>query len=60
VPFVLAVGMWALAALTTVTFGQRVLVVRRAAGPRARSDQPPGGGQADERAGGRAGGPATG
>ncbi len=31
VPFVLAVGMWALAVLTTVTFGQRVLVVRRQA-----------------------------
>jgi len=35
VPFVLAIGMWALAVLTTVTFGQRVLVVRRAVGPRA-------------------------
>ena len=35
VPFVLAIGMWALAALTTVTFGQRVAVVRKAVGPRA-------------------------
>jgi len=35
VPFVLAIGMWALAVLTTVTFGQRVLVVRRAVGPGA-------------------------
>ncbi len=33
VPFVLAIGMWALAVLTTVTFGQRVLVVRQAVGP---------------------------
>jgi phosphatidylinositol phosphate synthase len=35
VPFVLAVGLWALAVLSTVTFGQRVLVVRRAVGPGA-------------------------
>ncbi len=35
VPFVLAIGMWALAVLTTVTFGQRVLVVRQAVGPGA-------------------------
>ena len=35
VPFVLAIGMWALAVLTTVTFGQRVAVVRKAVGPRA-------------------------
>jgi CDP-diacylglycerol--glycerol-3-phosphate 3-phosphatidyltransferase len=33
VPFVLAVGLWALAVLSTVTFGQRVLVVRRSVGP---------------------------
>ena len=37
VPFVLAIGMWALAVLTTVTFGQRVAVVRKAVGPRAGS-----------------------
>jgi hypothetical protein len=35
VPYVLAIGLWALAALSLVTFGQRVAVVRRgaAAGP---------------------------
>jgi CDP-diacylglycerol--glycerol-3-phosphate 3-phosphatidyltransferase len=33
VPYVLAIGLWALAVLTTVTFGQRVLVVRAAAVP---------------------------
>jgi CDP-diacylglycerol---glycerol-3-phosphate 3-phosphatidyltransferase len=41
VPYVLPVGLWALAALSTVTFGQRVLVVRREVGPGA-------GKQADE------------
>src|ERR1017187_4814087 len=35
VPYALPVGLWALAALSTVTFGQRVLVVRRAVGPGA-------------------------
>jgi CDP-diacylglycerol--glycerol-3-phosphate 3-phosphatidyltransferase len=30
VPYVLAIGLWALAVLSTVTFGQRVLAVRRA------------------------------
>jgi CDP-diacylglycerol--glycerol-3-phosphate 3-phosphatidyltransferase len=35
VPYVLPVGLWALAVLSTVTFGQRVLVVRRAVGPGA-------------------------
>jgi CDP-diacylglycerol---glycerol-3-phosphate 3-phosphatidyltransferase len=30
VPYVLAIGLWALAALTAWTFGQRVLAVRRA------------------------------
>ena len=59
VPFVLAVGMWALAVLTTVTFGQRVFVVRRAVGPAASGAapysappsgaSPAGGGQADNR-----------
>jgi phosphatidylinositol phosphate synthase len=33
VPFVLAIGLWALAVLSTVTFGQRVLAVRSAAAP---------------------------
>src|SRR6516164_3645462 len=31
VPFVLAIGLWALAVLSTITFGQRVLAVRTAA-----------------------------
>jgi CDP-diacylglycerol---glycerol-3-phosphate 3-phosphatidyltransferase len=31
VPFVLAIGLWALAVLSAVTFGQRVAAVRRAA-----------------------------
>ena len=35
VPYALPVGLWALAALSTVTFGQRVLVVRQAVGPGA-------------------------
>ena len=30
VPYVLAIGLWALAALSAVTFGQRVVAVRRA------------------------------
>lgn len=33
VPFVLAIGLWLVAAGATVTFGQRVLVVRKAVGP---------------------------
>ncbi len=33
VPFVLAIGLWAVAVGSTVTFGQRVLVVRKAVGP---------------------------
>jgi CDP-diacylglycerol---glycerol-3-phosphate 3-phosphatidyltransferase len=38
VPFVLAIGLWAVAAASTVTFVQRVLVVRKAVGPRAGKD----------------------
>ena len=34
VPFVLAIGLWALAVMSTITFGQRVLAVRAAAAPR--------------------------
>jgi CDP-diacylglycerol--glycerol-3-phosphate 3-phosphatidyltransferase len=34
VPYVLAAGLWALAALTAFTFGQRVWLVRRLAGGR--------------------------
>jgi CDP-diacylglycerol---glycerol-3-phosphate 3-phosphatidyltransferase len=33
VPFVLAIGLWAVAAASTVTFVQRVLAVRKAVGP---------------------------
>jgi CDP-diacylglycerol---glycerol-3-phosphate 3-phosphatidyltransferase len=39
VPYILPVGLWLLAALSTVTFGQRVLVVRRAVGPGARDTE---------------------
>jgi CDP-diacylglycerol--glycerol-3-phosphate 3-phosphatidyltransferase len=46
VPFVLPVGLWALAVLSTITFGQRVLVVRQAVGP----------GSGDRAGGDRAGG----
>jgi CDP-diacylglycerol--glycerol-3-phosphate 3-phosphatidyltransferase len=35
VPFVLAIGLWVLAVASTVTFVQRVLVVRKAVGPGA-------------------------
>jgi CDP-diacylglycerol---glycerol-3-phosphate 3-phosphatidyltransferase len=35
VPFVLAIGLWLLAVGSTVTFVQRVLVVRKAVGPGA-------------------------
>jgi CDP-diacylglycerol--glycerol-3-phosphate 3-phosphatidyltransferase len=34
VPYVLAIGLWALAVLSVVTFGQRVAVVRRGAATR--------------------------
>jgi CDP-diacylglycerol--glycerol-3-phosphate 3-phosphatidyltransferase len=34
VPYVLAIGLWALAVLSVVTFGQRVAVVRRGAAAR--------------------------
>ena len=36
VPYILPIGLWALAELSTITFGQRVLAVRRAVGPGAR------------------------
>lgn len=53
VPFVLAVGLWVLAVLSAVTFGQRVLAVRRAVGPLpGRAEGRPG---ADEGAAGRPG-----
>jgi len=51
VPFVLAIGLWALAVLSTITFGQRVLAVRAAAAPRRAGAGSPGaadaGGAAD-------------
>ena len=50
VPFVLAIGLWLVAAGSTVTFAQRVLVVRKAVGP----------GAAPRTAAGPAGQPATG
>src|SRR3984885_3055856 len=46
VPYILPIGLWALAALSTITFGQRVLAVRRAGGPGARG-QAAGGAGAD-------------
>ena len=33
VPFVLAIGLWAVAVGSTITFGQRVWVVRKSVGP---------------------------
>ena len=60
VPFVLAIGLWVLAVASTVTFVQRVLVVRKAVGPGAAAQPAP---QAAAGAGGPAGGaagPATG
>lgn len=50
VPFVLPVGLWALAVLSTITFGQRVLVVRQAVGPGSGGDRAGG-----DRAGGKGG-----
>jgi CDP-diacylglycerol--glycerol-3-phosphate 3-phosphatidyltransferase len=41
VPYVLPIGLWAVAVASTVTFVQRVLVVRKAVGPGAAG--PPGG-----------------
>jgi CDP-diacylglycerol--glycerol-3-phosphate 3-phosphatidyltransferase len=41
VPYALAVGLWVLAALSAVTFGQRVLAVRTATQP-ARDGDPSG------------------
>jgi CDP-diacylglycerol--glycerol-3-phosphate 3-phosphatidyltransferase len=38
VPFVLAIGLWAVALGSTVTFGQRVWVVRKAVGPGATAE----------------------
>jgi CDP-diacylglycerol---glycerol-3-phosphate 3-phosphatidyltransferase len=41
VPFVLAIGLWAVALGSTITFGQRVWVVRKAVGPRAEGGAAP-------------------
>jgi CDP-diacylglycerol--glycerol-3-phosphate 3-phosphatidyltransferase len=58
VPFVLAIGLWALAVLSTITFGQRVLAVRAAAAAqRAGAGSP---GTADVGDAGGAGGTGTG
>jgi phosphatidylinositol phosphate synthase len=43
VPFVLAIGLWALAVLSTITFGQRVLAVRAAAAAAGRAGTGAGG-----------------
>jgi CDP-diacylglycerol---glycerol-3-phosphate 3-phosphatidyltransferase len=56
VPFVLAVGLWALAVLSTVTFGQRVLVVRRAVGPGAANKAAGSGAAGNKAAGNKAAG----
>ncbi|HEY8043261.1 MAG TPA: CDP-alcohol phosphatidyltransferase family protein [Streptosporangiaceae bacterium] len=57
VPFVLAIGLWVLAVASTVTFVQRVLVVRKAVGPGAAPRPAP---QAAAGAAGPAGGPGPG
>lgn len=41
VPFVLAIGLWAVALGSTITFGQRVWVVHKAVGPRAEGGTAP-------------------
>jgi CDP-diacylglycerol---glycerol-3-phosphate 3-phosphatidyltransferase len=55
VPFVLPVGLWALAVLSTITFGQRVLVVRQAVGPGSGGDRAGGDRAGGDRAGGNGG-----
>jgi CDP-diacylglycerol---glycerol-3-phosphate 3-phosphatidyltransferase len=58
VPFVLPVGLWLLAAISAVTFGQRVLAVRRSAAARAAPvGDPAPSGAATHRAGGGTDGP---
>ncbi len=49
VPFVLAIGLWAVAVGSTVTFGQRVWVVRKAVGPPRQRGAPPTGPRSEER-----------
>jgi CDP-diacylglycerol---glycerol-3-phosphate 3-phosphatidyltransferase len=55
VPFVLAIGLWLLAVGSTVTFVQRVLVVRKAVGPGATAQPAPEAGPAAPAAGQAAG-----
>ena len=43
VPYVLPIGLWALAAVSAFTFGQRVLAAYRSAAETAGRDAPPGG-----------------
>jgi CDP-diacylglycerol--glycerol-3-phosphate 3-phosphatidyltransferase len=58
VPFVLPVGLWLLAAISAVTFGQRVLAVRRSAAARAApAGDPAASGAATHSAGGGTDGP---
>jgi CDP-diacylglycerol---glycerol-3-phosphate 3-phosphatidyltransferase len=58
VPFVLPVGLWLLAVISAVTFGQRVLAVRRsAAAPAAPAGDAAASGAATHRAGGGTDGP---
>jgi CDP-diacylglycerol---glycerol-3-phosphate 3-phosphatidyltransferase len=58
VPFVLPVGLWLLAAISAVTFGQRVLAVRRSAAARAAPvGDPAASGAATHSAGGGTDGP---
>jgi phosphatidylinositol phosphate synthase len=49
VPFVLAIGLWAVALGSTITFGQRVWVVRKAVGPGAKGGPAPTGTRNAER-----------
>jgi CDP-diacylglycerol---glycerol-3-phosphate 3-phosphatidyltransferase len=58
VPFVLPVGLWLLAALSAVTFAQRMLAVRRSAAPAAPVSDAATSGAATHSAGGGTDGPA--
>ena len=60
VPFVLAIGLWALAVLSTITFGQRVLAVRAAAAPRRAGAGSPGAADVSGPGGAGAGGTGAG
>lgn len=58
VPYVLAVGLWLLAAVSAVTFGQRMVAVRRSAAPAAPVSDAATSGAAAKRPGGGTDGPA--